>query len=46
MELSPWVVSNCLLPNLEACEVDDVAVVHTSVGGWWGGRCVNFYGLS
>lgn len=33
VELSPWVVSKCLLPNLESCEVDDAAVVHTTVGG-------------
>ncbi|GAB4824003.1 hypothetical protein N2152v2_011049 [Parachlorella kessleri] len=29
VELSPWVVSNCLLPNLESCELEDSAVVHT-----------------
>lgn len=29
VELSPWVVSNCLMPNLENCEVESSAVVHT-----------------
>jgi len=29
IELSPWVVSNCLLPNIEHCEVDSASVVHT-----------------
>lgn len=30
VELSPWVVSNCLRPNLENCSVADGSVVHTS----------------
>lgn len=30
VEMSPWVVGNCLLPNLETAEVDSAAVVHTS----------------
>lgn len=30
VELSPWVVSNCLLPNLEATGLGDGAVVHTT----------------
>ena len=34
VELSPWVVSNCLLPNLESCELEDSAVVHTMVGAY------------
>lgn len=29
IELSPWVVSNCLLPNLQTCQLDNAAVVHT-----------------
>jgi len=28
---SPWVVSNCLMPNLETCELESAAVVHTGV---------------
>lgn len=31
VELSPWVVSNCLMKNLATCGVDDSAVVHTTV---------------
>ena len=30
VELSPWVASNCLQPNLEKCSVEDDAVVHTT----------------
>lgn len=30
---SPWVVSNCLNHNLETCEVESAAVVHTGVRG-------------
>lgn len=30
---SPWVVSNCLMPNLETCELESAAVVHTGVRG-------------
>lgn len=29
VEMSPWVVSKCLMPNLETCEMESVAVVHT-----------------
>ncbi|KAL4425903.1 hypothetical protein ABPG75_009919 [Micractinium tetrahymenae] len=29
VEMSPWVVSNCLMPNLETCELASAAVVHT-----------------
>jgi 16S rRNA G966 N2-methylase RsmD len=29
VEMSPWVVSNCLMPNLETCELESAAVVHT-----------------
>ncbi|PSC76281.1 peptide deformylase [Micractinium conductrix] len=29
VEMSPWVVSNCLNHNLETCEVESAAVVHT-----------------
>eukprot|EP00890_Picochlorum_soloecismus_P001550 jgi/Picsp_1/2396/NSC_05857-R1_protein len=29
VELSEWVVDNCLHPNLEACQLADRAVVHT-----------------
>lgn len=31
MELSPWVLSHCLRPNLEACGLEDAAVVHRGV---------------
>lgn len=30
VELSPWVVSNCLEPNLEHCEVLNGSIIHTS----------------
>ena len=36
VELSPWVVASCLLPNLEECEVEGAAVVHTMVSAWGG----------
>lgn len=29
VEMSPWVVNNCLMPNLETCDVESAAVVHT-----------------
>ncbi|KAI3438534.1 hypothetical protein D9Q98_000962 [Chlorella vulgaris] len=29
VEMSPWVVGNCLMPNLETCDVEGAAVVHT-----------------
>lgn len=29
VEMSPWVINNCLHPNLERCGVDGAAVVHT-----------------
>lgn len=28
VELSPWVITNCLAPNLIGCGVDDMAIVH------------------
>jgi 16S rRNA (guanine(966)-N(2))-methyltransferase RsmD len=30
VELSPWVVSNCLQPNLEKCGVEGESIVHTT----------------
>jgi 16S rRNA (guanine(966)-N(2))-methyltransferase RsmD len=30
VELSPWVASNCLQPNLEKCGVEGESVVHTT----------------
>ena len=33
VEMSPWVVGNCLMPNLETCELESAAVVHTGVRG-------------
>ena len=34
VEMSPWVVGNCLMPNLETCELESAAVVHTGVRAW------------
>ena len=37
LRCSPWVVNNCLMPNLETCELESAAVVHTGVSVVCGG---------